>query len=381
MKKIFRYKEISLWLILGFAIAFVVFDYIGQARLLRYNEDSAFKESKLKLGYYMRIEPVGDDVNYDLTSYLHTFFMELCNEGVRLKTDDFYANTEPEISFILACDICISHTAPQYPLYKGEYPTKEQLMSGNGYAVISYSRKNDVYLKDGGEYINFNGEEFQVTGYLSKYSDWLVNNGLLLFAGDNTEALWNLMAGYLEKGYLNVSMESDGTHNFSEQVDEINSLAMKISDGKICVKYIERSNVGALKDIRMEYSNVPSENQRKYATYAYFFVIVTLCCVIEYWIILRKKEFEIRKKVGYSLLNILSLIYGNIFMLGVIGAIFGKVVVCIMICVFDGYLTVSIPLIYSNFIIMVFYLFVTIVLATVLPVTRLVLNNIIKKEK
>lgn len=275
---------------------------------------------------------------------------------MRIKVTDF--NVEEKIDYMENCDVWISGDMPLYPLYRGNYPSKDQLNTGKGYAVISYSRKSDVYIKDDIEYIDFNGEAFEVTGYLSKYSEWLVNNGTLLFAGEDTEVLWECMARYLADGWLYVKLESENTLSCIGQIEEMNEAAKIISDDNFCVESLSTVILddNYIND-RIVASKAPTDNQLKYARLVMLLIIVMLSCVVSYWFLLRKAELEIRRKMGYSIVSISGLLYKDMLMPAVVGVTAGKIIECIYIFIKDGYIALDREGIYNAFLIAAFCLF------------------------
>lgn len=351
-----RYKMISLWIIFGFIIVFILFDYIIQAELIRENEKEEYYKTKPNYSAGMRLEPVNEREDVDLASYLKEYFEVLSQDGVRIKVTDF--NVEEKIDYMENCDVWISGDMPLYPLYKGNYPSKDQLNTGKGYAVISYSRKSDVYIKDDIEYIDFNGEAFEVTGYLSKYSEWLVNNGTLLFAGEDTEVLWECMARYLADGWLYVKLESENTLSCIGQIEEMNEAAKIISDDNFCVESLSTVILddNYIND-RIVASKAPTDNQLKYARLVMILIIVMLSCVVSYWFLLRKAELEIRRKMGYSIVSISGLLYKDMLMPAVVGVTAGKIIECIYIFIKDGYIVLDREGIYNAFLIVAFCLF------------------------
>lgn len=351
-----RYKMISLWIIFGFIIVFILFDYIIQAELIRENEKEEYYKTKPNYSAGMRLEPVNEREDVDLASYLKEYFEMLSQDGVRIKVTDF--NVEEKIDYMENCDVWISGDMPLYPLYRGNYPSKDQLNTGKGYAVISYSRKSDVYIKDDIEYIDFNGEAFEVTGYLSKYSEWLVNNGTLLFAGEDTEVLWECMARYLADGWLYVKLESENTLSCIGQIEEMNEAAKIISDDNFCVESLSTVILddNYIND-RIVASKAPTDNQLKYARLVMLLIIVMLSCVVSYWFLLRKAELEIRRKMGYSIVSISGLLYKDMLMPAVVGVTAGKIIECIYIFIKDGYIALDREGIYNAFLIAAFCLF------------------------
>lgn len=362
-----RYKMISLWIIFGFIIVFILFDYIIQAELIRENEKEQYYKTKPNYSAGMRLEPVNEKEDVDLAPYLKEYFDEFSCDGVRIKVIDF--DVEYKIDYMENCDVWISGDMPVYSLYKGNYPTKEQLNDKKGYAVISYSRESDVYTKDDVEYIDFNGEPFEVTGYLSKYSEWLVNNGTILFAGEDTDVLWECMARYLADGWLYVKFESESELSYIGQIEEMNELAKVISDDNFFVKSLSTvvMDDNYIND-RISASKAPSEKQIKYAKLMMILIIVMLCCVFGYWFLLRKSELEIRRKMGCSVFWISMFLYKDALIPATIGVVIGKIVECVYIFLKDGYIALDGNTIYNAFLIMLFCLliFTVLIFATTL---------------
>lgn len=76
-----RYKMISLWIIFGFIIVFILFDYIIQAELIRENEKEEYYKTKPNYSAGMRLEPVNEREDVDLASYLKEYFEMLSQDG------------------------------------------------------------------------------------------------------------------------------------------------------------------------------------------------------------------------------------------------------------------------------------------------------------
>ena len=56
MSKLFRYKNIRFWLIIGFAISFVIFDFKAPSNIREVAENEARDSSEFNYQSYIRME-------------------------------------------------------------------------------------------------------------------------------------------------------------------------------------------------------------------------------------------------------------------------------------------------------------------------------------
>ena len=361
--------------VLIFSVSFIVFDYVSQADITLEMENIALDKSEFNYREYMRLKPTGIKNGSNMSLYLKEFISELNSENTVISVTDFYLELKPELGYVEGFDICLSNTPPRYPLYEGNYPTQQQLETDNGYAVISYSRKKDVYLKNGREYINFNGEEFEVTGYLSKFSDWLVYNGVLLFCGENNHILWECMADFLESGWLDLNVESDNPINYSANIDEIKTLAYTTSENAFIVEYVKKGQPSSVRDVHIEYSKVPTDVQKKYACFIYIFMSVLIGVFFELYFTKKHIISVITNKNEYKPSKIMAMIYKKLFLFAIVAVVLGKTLECIYIYISDGYIALNSTLMYYNFVIILIYLIITLVLAGVFSIVKLILSS------
>ncbi|MCM1288732.1 MAG: hypothetical protein NC240_10515 [Clostridium sp.] len=367
-----RYRTVSLWLILGFAVAFIVFDFRMQSDIRSGAENAALQASSFdNYKVSMRLEMTGENET-DTTPYIKEFLTKLCGENnvVTINNLELYFS----LGDIKTGVICVSANMPQYPLHKGAYPTSEQLSTGTGYAVVSYSRKNDIYVKNEKEYIDFNGEAFEITGYLDNNAAWLVDGGVIFFPNSNADGLWFFVARFLENGWLYLSVESDEPMDFADEYDEINEYAKKISKNSFYVKYANNVGYTTVGESRKEYSKALTDNQKRYTLYIYLFTVIMLCFVFEFWMSMRKKEFMIMRKNGFFINNILWTIYRDTYAPALLGAGLGKIVNIAIECVFNGYFDINQSIVIYDLMIVIMFLVVTVTLVTLFSVVKMLIG-------
>lgn len=382
MSKLFRYKNIRFWLIIGFAIAFVLFDFRAQSNIREAAENETCNSSEFNYQSYIRMEITDTESKADIEAYLKEFLAELCKEeNVTVTIYDLILDYKLPLSLIKPGNICVSSAVPKYPLHKGSYPTKEQLSTGNGYAVISYARKKDTYIKNGKEYLDFCGDAFEITGYFDNNIRWVIYNDVIFFAGSNTDGLWSSMARYLEDGSMNIKIESDEGITYENNPEELKRLAEEISEGNFYLKYVDFQRKAAHYYLSGEHpdSRTLSDNQMHYITYVFIFVMIMLCFIVEFWMNMRKKEFTIMRKNGFLLFDIVGRIYKELFILALIGALIGK---CLRLCMeitYAGYVDTSGDIIYQNFVFIILFMVITVMLSAAFSVCKMLITCYIKK--
>ncbi len=384
MSRLFRYKNIRFWLMIGFAIAFVLFDFRAQSNIREAAENEARNSSEFNYKAYIRMEITDAESKTDLETYLKEFLAELCKEqNVTITIFDFFLSFDYKLpfSFMKSGNVCVSYNVPQYPLHKGSYPTKEQLATGNGYAVISYARKKDTYVKNGKEYLDFCGDSFEITGYFDNNILWVIESDVIFFAGSNTDGLWSSMARYLEDGCINLKIESDEEIACESNPEELKRLAEEISEGHFYIKYLDFQRKAAQYYFSGEHPNsrTLSDNQMHYISYVFLFVMIMLCFIVEFWMNMRKKEFTIMRKNGFLLFDIVGRIYKELFILAFIGALIGK---CLRVCMeirYAGYVDINGAVIYQNFVYIILFMVITVTLSAVFSVCKMLITCYIKK--
>lgn len=381
MSRLLRYKNIRFWLITGFAIAFVLFDFRAQSNIREAAENEAGNSSQFNYQAYIRMAVADVEGNAELEAYLKGFLAELCKEKtVTVTISSFQLDYRLPLSLMKPGDICVSSNAPKYPLHKGSYPTKEQLATGNGYAVISYARKKDTYMKDGKVYLDFCGDAFEVTGYFDNNIRWVIENDVIFFSGSNTERLWSSAARYLEDGWMNLVIESDKEIAYENNPEKLKSLAEEISEGYFYIESVDFQRKAAHYYLSGEHpdSRTLSDTQMHYISYVFIFVMIMLCFIVEFCVNMRKKEFAIMRKNGFLLLDIAGRIYKELFILAFIGALIGKCLRMCMEIIYDGYVDTSGAVIYQNFVFIILFMVITVMLSAAFSVCKMLITCYVK---
>ena len=336
MKKIIIYKGIPLTVL--FAFAFVFFCYATSAPKIKNKELDALKHnSDIQLFTVIFDEAICQNESNDYFDLLDNY-INTCN----VKQIGIYNEFVPDkYSGIEGATILFEAFDFGYPLYEGVYPSKQQLRSGENYAVISMSRKKDVYLENKKEYININGTKFEVTGYFSKYSEWMFENKILMVASVETARKWKWLSAH--------NLAGNNVFTFcSDDFSDLSVYHKKNHESKY-VKYC--SDIFILNDNSYPYgrSMAPTDYQINMYRVLVVFCILVLAFTIELLFCQRKKEFEILSKHGISIFQIICKIYIELMGFCYAGVILGGLFALGIIYYFDGYIQCNISSIYDYF--------------------------------
>lgn len=346
MRRLFRYQAVSIWLTAGFAMAFLVYFYRADAFIIRQMEQTALSESAFNYEASIVLRITDRTADVDVEPYLKEFLSVFCEGDAVVVMRDFMLTHEAKPSLredIRGGELCISSNTPRYPLYKGSYPTRQQIESGGRYAVVGCSRSLDVYTRNGQEYIDFNGEAYLITGYLARDAEWLVNDKAVFFGGLQDAGIWRFASRYLEDGGLVVCVAGDAPIELEQETERYERMAREISGGAFYVDYIKNNTdyERAMSIWGMEYSRVPTANQMQRALWFYVLVLIMLCFMVEFWLRLRRKELVIKRRHGFSLWAVVGQLYQELLGLACIGMGAGAIVGLTLDGFFNGYVRIA----------------------------------------
>lgn len=356
-------------MIVGFSVAFIVFNYITKAEI----DKDAEKEDKIKYSYSyetsMYVYPVENSLisKESYKEYLFDEFYKLGGDGYTV----FIINLVPYVDAVagnVITDVYIGGDMPKYPIISGDYPSIDMLQSGEHYAVLGKSRKHYTYKKNGKEYIKINNDEYMVTGYVASDKSRILNNKILLFGNNVDDGIWNDMDYYLKSGEVMLLFQSDIMENLQEIVRE---QANQLSNDRI-------GAVDGMAIKRMLTTDVPQFGFRMFASLIYIFCIITTIFTIEFWLMQRKMEFAIRKSFGYTTGKLMGLLLIEILVMIILSVIFAEIAIIAINYIQGEMITFSIKKVYYNFVAAVMYSIFTLILSSVYPLIKLLKNNPIR---
>lgn len=359
MKKILKYNNILIVII--FAFAFVAFCYATCAGNIEKKEKQAINNSsnlELFLIYFNELSD--DNIFKNYYDYLNAYIQYDEEVGIYTQfTPDTYSGLDGATIMFDAFDF-------GYPLYKGTYPTREQVKSGKSYAVISMSSRKQVYQKNGIEYIDINGTSFEVTGYFSKYSEWMFENKILLVADIEVVRQWQWLSEH--------NLAGNQVFTFCS-----NNSKLLLDTHKKCA---DDKNISYYSDVFMyndntyprERSIAPTEYQIKLYKLLTIICLIVLLFAMELQFYQRKKEFEILNKNGFSVAQILFKIYCELISCSLLGIIFGACFIICLIYYFEGYVEYNISSLYDYFVISILYLVGSVAISSSYSVSKMIIK-------
>lgn len=290
MKKRVRYPLLKLGMVMGIVIAYFSFVFAGKMVREEYLESRDVKNYQREeetIGVSLRYEGNGIDI-------LHT----MDDESVTgyISSIPLYADTE-EAFCLMNVYLHLPEPFP-YPVTEGIAPTKELLAGEEPVIVLGQGVKSDVIHKENGDYYKVCGEEYRVIAYVaSEESNSLDYVRILFYDCLGKKAKSDIDYFALTMG-ITLMFRSD-TVDLIEYYQE----KQKLVDDR--VEQISYSQ-GILEDSYLVDNSLV--DYQKYAYLLYIFSLVLIVMVIELWIVQRKKEFAIRRAVGYSRYQIIGMI-------------------------------------------------------------------------
>lgn len=277
--RIFRYGYSSIMMILGLVLSFLVFSfYTG----VKHEENQEIEDSaELKRSNEMYVMAVGNA--FDLNSIDCSAFE---NVDVSVTGVEIYVN---EDGYCHTGDVVLTQDELVYPVVKGGYPTKEELLTGENVVVLGQQLRPLTEHKNGNDYIVLCGDEYRVTGYLGCKSSTVIDYSIIVYGGSLGDGLRKNIKEYGDSIGYNIIFQSDSmpTNQMREQLqvyfdsEDYYFNEMMDSPKIFATRYVSKEN-------------------KEYAILTYIFSVVIAVLVVEYWLICKKKEFAIRKAFGYT---------------------------------------------------------------------------------
>lgn len=296
MKRVFRYKQSSIAIMLGLIIAFLGMfygDYLYQLRELEEAETDAFSYQD----QYAFSIVTSKDFNMDSALNLEALDGLLQQESVTVMTDMASLYVDAQYAEHLCYIVFAQGAGLKFHLCEGRYPTAEELEAGEPVAVLGRSMKSYTYRRDGSDYILIAGEEYRVTGYCSGKRTTITNYQVLLFYPClGRQARQDFLRSH-ETYSITMVLCSDG--------GSVNPLYEAIKEG------VEQQGLdtGGLTEYPFVFSGGQyNETHRWYSYLIYGFSLFITIVVLQYWIYQRTFEFAIRRICGYTRIQLVRYI-------------------------------------------------------------------------
>lgn len=369
MRELARYKIHAFILLFGFCIASVMFSYSAGIMVNKEAEQKDIEACEYEYTACFCASPTAD-VSFERDVLMEDMLDMLDNTA---GTDDIVVRTGSFDINIGAHGRCLAYIVfpgqmPKYHLVKGKFPTEEQLRSDGRYVVLGINRKDAAYKKAGKDYILIQGEEYEVTGYISAERSRILDNEVLLFydcVGDSVKK--NLLDPYMMNA-LPIVYESDtDSETYTYMLDYITHLG-----GYPEEKQKERYNVTVVDFMPIWYTT--SEPLSAYAIWAkliYAFCIILLFYVMDLWMQQRRKEFAIRKACGYSGTKIMGLVMGQTAKLLVVAVVLSELIISFLIFADVGIYVLNTRDIFDRVMRELLFVISTFILVSIIPFIRI----------
>lgn len=275
-------------------------------------------------------------------------------------------------------EIYLSGPMPKYSFVRGGFPTEEMLSSGIRYVVLGDGRKHETYKRSGKDYILIQGEEYEVTGYVSAPNSGILSDTILLFydcVSDNI--VDSLCEYYLGENFVVNYMSDTNPEAETLMMDHLYTL---VGDSKSEYDYILESDTyyfitssGADKNY---FSN--AEHVLRYKSFAnliYMFCIIMIMFVLWLWMTQRKEEFAIRKEFGYSPFKLSVMVLIEIVELLFVAALLAELVIAAIAFAGKELYVLEIGNVYSRFLRQANFICISLILVGAIPFIKLYIEK------
>lgn len=226
------------------------------------------------------------------------------NDGGYLKLEDFAKcdtiNVEIAMfamgvgKYTRVANIAYSYNEePSYILKSGRFPSKEDIDNGRKVVDIGQDMSDDVYKRDGQEYIRFDGIEYEVIGYFGSENSNVLDSTIYFVYNCLDDYHKNMLAEqdiffirYGSNSFDVYNVVSDITDNLSESIDY------------------------SIDDAEAFNTNITSNHSKDMYYFTIYAFAIGICIIIsELWIFQRKDEIAILKTLGFNNSRIVNKLY------------------------------------------------------------------------
>lgn len=288
IKKIFRYKLVSIYFILSQLIVLTAIFGVLQI----YNKAYAKEQDRLNALANNRIE-------LDMTTTQYSNIFKNSDNGIEqgnivaegnIATEFAQSGNKTKCEVLLA----INEELP-YPLVQGHIPGTDSEDIGKNVVALGRDKYKYAYEKDGNKYVTLDGEDYQVVGVIgsenSDYWDYRIVFNINCMAQNTINNIIKAQQ-YVVTIYSNFYNMSNSYETFSKNI---------LKQDNMCniVAYQKQSTGESTINTTLSRANIKTNIM------VYIFCLFNCIIISMFWLIQRKKELAIKKVFGYSNVKIL----------------------------------------------------------------------------
>ncbi len=290
MKRKVRYPLLKLGMVIGMVIAYFSFVFAGKMvreEYLQRKDVKDYQTEEESIAVSLYYEGEGDDILHMVDDESVTGY---------ISSVPLYANNEENVC-LMNIYLHLPESFP-YSIIEGEEPTKELLEREEAVVVLGQGLKSNVIHKESGDYYKVCGEEYRVAGYVAAEESKSLDYVRILF--------YDCM-GKKAKSDIDYFAKTIGL-TLMFRSDTVDLMEYYLEKQKLVEDKVEQ--ISYSQEIYSDSYSVDISllDYQRYAYLLYIFSVVLIVMVIELWILQRKKEFAIRRAVGYSRYQIVGTI-------------------------------------------------------------------------
>lgn len=347
-----RTNKIKILVTIILFVSIFMFQYSKEADAIdsreEYDADILYERNALALYIY------GADNMYEC---MDAFRLKDCTTSI--VENIFYLNAA---NSCYMTDVIVSGENYFLPIIKGSYPSRERLSTGEPCAVLGQDLYKLTYNQNGKTYIDIHGEKYEVTGFVSAPNSAIYDHRVILFFDClGAKAKADLEYYFHAIGFnIIISNETISARAISEQLDP--------DDYTYILYHFSRF---------VESDSVPFQ-YRQYADLIYVFSIITIILIVYLWMLLRKREFAVKKAFGYSSFKLLYEITSEIIVMISVAVILSEVTLMIFNLLSRELIWFSSERLIFRLINIFKYTITTLPVLMIVPAISLFVNNPIK---
>lgn len=249
-----------------------------------------------------------------------------------------------------------------YPVSEGRYYTAEEIKNGEKLVLIGCNLKDCVYKENGSEYIDIEGEKYQVigvVGFLNQRSLW--DNRLFMPATALPQNIKDRISCHIN--YILYSQNND--YSLCEEVI-LSSLHKR--DETATMQYIGEINTENVISDFLEFL----DEIVIIAAIGYIIAIIFAINITIFWMQSRNREMAIRKALGYKNKDIIKMLIQEMTGLILLSLIFAVILQAVLYVLLESLGGYTLKIYFSNVFIGLLVVMITGVLVSVFPICRII---------
>lgn len=381
MRELLRFKMNAMFLVISFCIASAMYNYSGGVEGSVNAEETDRRLYEFTYGASVSVggaAEAGDNrkqAKEDMLACIEGIAEEE-NTLIFLSVFNVYVN---DAHTGCTAEIYMSGPMPKYSFVKGGFPTEEQLSSGMRYVVLGDGMKHNTYRRSGKDYILIQGDEYEVTGYVSAPNSGILSNTILLFYNAmGSNIIDTLCEYYIGDPFIVQYMSDTNQAAYTHMMDYLHTL---VPASKSESEYVLESDVykfivsdGAEKH---DYSSNAEQTLRyqSFAKLIFVFCIIVIMFVLWLWMVQRQEEFAIRKAFGYSAFKLWVMVFIEIAELILVAAVLSELVIAVIAFVDKDMYVFKIGDVYSRFFREVSFIYICLIIVSILSFINLCIKK------